>query len=139
MKVTEFTTWFFQQVGWTLHVYPWHLLGCLVLWATLCLLTPANRASAFIFSFSAWFSLCWSLSYLSLLLALPNLALTPLALVMGALTAGLFGVCTVWSFSTLGLPSDVEADASRFIRLGWILLFAHVFHLLFTAIAESAL
>jgi hypothetical protein len=139
MKVTDVTSWFFDRVGWTLHIYPWHLLGCLALWAALCLFTRVNRVSAFIFSFSAWFFLSWSIGTVAFLLSLPALAFTPLTLVIGVLTVGLFGFCTVWSFATLGLPGDIDADATRFIRLGWVLLFAHVFHIVFTLIAEAAL
>jgi hypothetical protein len=137
MKITDFTSWFFVRFGWTLHVYPVHLLGCLVFWAALSMLTPANRVSAFIFAFSSWFFLSWTLGFLALAYRAPGLAWAPMSLIAGVLTVGLFGICTAWSLATLGAPRDVDADATRFVRLGWVLLPAHVFHMIFTAIAES--
>jgi hypothetical protein len=139
MQAADFPVWFLDTFGWRLDAYRWHLLGCLIFWIALCFLTSVNRASAFIFAFSAWFLLHWVVDTAAFILKLPYLALDPMFIALSALPIGLFAYCTISSLLALRAPRDVEADAARVIRLGWALLPAHLIHVFYLVVAEYEL
>jgi hypothetical protein len=127
-------------IGWRLHAYWLHLLGCLVFWALLCVFTPVNRVAAFVFSFSALFALVWALVVVLFLHVDPDpyRAAIP-TMVITALPLTFFGYCALSSPFYFASAYDVDVDATRFIRWAWLLLPAHLYHLVWLAGVESSL
>jgi hypothetical protein len=138
MALDQALDWFMNLVGWRWADYWLYLLGCLVLWALLSFLTPANRVAAFVFSFSAWFALVWTLALVEVQYKYSHHFLDPGSLFI-ALPLTLFAYCTFSSLFYFRAAYDVDVDATRFIRWAWVLLPAHLYHLFFLLLVEDSI
>ncbi|MBI1213975.1 MAG: hypothetical protein GC190_21140 [Alphaproteobacteria bacterium] len=137
MAIDQAIDWFMGLVGWRWHDYGLHLLACLVFWLLLYFLTPVNRVAAFVFSFSAWFALHWTLALVYILYRYP-LDL-PGALFLCVIPLTFFGYCALSSPFYFGSAYEVDVDAARLIRWGWFLLPAHLYHFLWLIAVEASL
>jgi hypothetical protein len=128
------------EFGSNLLNYPFQLAGCVVLWMALLWLTRANRLSAFVFSFSAWFAILWALIIAFFVLSEPLERLDRFklgSLAAMALPMVLFGFCAFSSLFSFYLVLPVEQESSRAVRLCAVLLFGHIIHVALIAMLTA--
>jgi len=119
--------------------YPRHLIGCLIVWALMVWLLPVNRASAFVFAFSAWFALLWAVPVGAVVYdAWPEMPPKAFILLAMFMTPPLlFGYCAISSATVLGAPHDSAVDDKRLVRWFWFFAPATLLHLFFLLMLEG--